>query len=186
MKKILGIVGSPRKKGNTSILVAEILEGAKELGAQVDTIFLDDYKIKECTGCLACWKGKKCPRNDDMLNLYPKIIESDAFVFGTPVYWYGPTALMKAFIDRFVYFNCPENRTKVRGKPCAIAIPFEEEDITTGEFVAQFFEKCFQYLEMPLAGKILAPGAADKGDVLKMPESLDASFNLGKKLAGAQ
>lgn len=51
-----------------------------------------------------------------MNGFYQKIIDSDILVFGTPVYWYAPTAIMKAFIDRFVYFNCPENREKIRGK----------------------------------------------------------------------
>jgi multimeric flavodoxin WrbA len=62
-----------------------------------------------------------------MLAIYPKIIEADVIIFGTPVYWYGPTALMKAFIDRFVYFNCPENRAK-SGK--AANIPFEDDTST--------------------------------------------------------
>ena len=79
-----------------------------------------------------------------MLGIYPKIIESDAIIFGTPVYWYGPTALMKAFIDRFVFFNCPENRTKIKGKKAVIAVPFEEENPDTARPVVEFFENCLR------------------------------------------
>jgi hypothetical protein len=111
-KKVLGVVGSPRKNGNTHILVSRILEGAEKQGAAAETIFLNDLNIRECNGCHACWRGKRCSKKDDMRDIYPKIIESDVIVFGTPVYWYGPTALMKGFMDRFVYFNCPENRKK--------------------------------------------------------------------------
>ena len=100
--KILGVVGSPRRNGNTHLLVSRILEGAGEAGASVDTVFLNDLSIKECDGCHVCWKGKKCSKNDDMLDVYPKIIESDAIIFGTPVYWYGPTALMKAYSTDFM------------------------------------------------------------------------------------
>lgn len=95
MKTILGVVGSPRRKGNTHILVSRILEGAKKEGAATEIIFLNDLTIRECDGCHVCWKGRKCSKKDDMNNIYPKIIQSDVIIFGTPVYWYGPTALMK-------------------------------------------------------------------------------------------
>ncbi|KKM61347.1 hypothetical protein LCGC14_1532650 [marine sediment metagenome] len=81
MKQILGVVGSPRVNGNTHVLVAEILDGAEQGGAKVDIIFLNDLKIKECDGCHTCWKGDQCSKNDDMVNVYPKIIESDVIIF---------------------------------------------------------------------------------------------------------
>ena len=56
-----------------------------------------------------------------MAEVLPRLAESDALIFGTPVYWYGPTALMKAFLDRFVYFNCPQNRPQMRGKGAVLA-----------------------------------------------------------------
>ena len=126
MKHILGVVGSPRTNGNTHVLVKRILESAHETGAQYDIIFLGDHTIRECDGCHACWEGKECSKNDDMNGLYTKIISSDVIVFGTPVYWYGPTALMKGFLDRFVYFNCPENNVKLRGKSALLVVPFED------------------------------------------------------------
>ncbi|MFA5559031.1 MAG: flavodoxin family protein [Methanofastidiosum sp.] len=116
MTKILGIIGSPRINGNTHILVNKVLDGARSQCAETDSIFLSDYTIKECDGCHVCWKGQECAKQDDINGFYQKIIDSDILVFGTPVYWYAPTAIMKAFIDRFVYFNCPENREKIRGK----------------------------------------------------------------------
>ena len=182
-KRVLGVVGSPRKKGNTHILVSRILEGAEAEGAESDILFLGKLKIRECDGCHACWKGKSCNRKDDMNAVYPKIAASDAIVLGTPVYWYGPTALMKAFIDRFVFLNCPENRPQVRGKPSAIAVPYEEEGPETAELVVAFFEKSLEYLEMSLVGKVIVPGVSDKGDVLRKEGSLEAAYELGRKLA---
>ena len=84
-----------------------------------DQVFLNDLHIEECIGCHACWKIGSCVKQDDMNILYQKILESQVIVFGTPVYWYGPTTLMKGFIDRFVYYNCPQNRPKIKGK-CAL------------------------------------------------------------------
>ncbi|UCG58672.1 MAG: flavodoxin family protein [Phycisphaerales bacterium] len=182
MSKILAVVGSPRKDGNTHILVSKIAEGARQRGAGVDELLLGELKIKECDGCHRCWQGKECGKRDDMRHIYPKIGDSDAIIFGTPVYWYGPTGLMKMFLDRFVYFNCPENREKVRGKRAVIAVAFEEESIETAGLIVDMFEKSLAYLEMELAGKVLVPGVSDKGDILQKPERLEEAFELGQGL----
>ena len=183
MTKILGIVGSPRKKGNTDILVDRILEGAKDAGADVEKVHLRGLKIKECDGCYVCWKGKECPKKDDMNDLYPLIEAADVIVFGTPVYWFGPTALLKAFIDRLIYFNCPENRAKIAGKAAVVASPFEDTDMETAATMLAFFEKCFDYLEMKPAGRILVPGVAEKGDILAKSDALEQAYQLGERLA---
>jgi multimeric flavodoxin WrbA len=183
MKRVLGVVGSPRKNGNTDILVSKILEGAEQEGAATDVLYLKDLKIRECDGCHVCWEGKPCSKRDDLIDVYPKLVDSDAIVFGTPVYWYGPTALMKAFIDRFVYFNCPENRARIRGKSAALAAPFEEDDLETASLLVAMFEKCFAYLEMDPVGNVLVPGVSAKGDILKKDHSLQEGLQFGKSLA---
>lgn len=182
MKHILGVIGSPRRKGNTDLLVTKILEAARVEGAAVKSIYLNDLKIKECDGCHLCWKGKPCPKNDDMISLYPEIIASDVIIFGTPVYWYGPTALMKGFIDRFVYFNSPENKRGIKGKAGILVIPFEEEDSETVAPVVSFFEKSLGYLEMNLVDMIIVPGVSLRGDVLKHETALNKATALGRRL----
>ncbi|MHC4559441.1 MAG: flavodoxin family protein [Planctomycetota bacterium] len=182
MKKILAVVGSPRRNGNTHILVSKIAEGARTKAAFVEELFLGDLSITECDGCHVCWKGKECSKNDDMRAVYPKIIQSDVIIFGTPVYWYGPTALMKAFIDRFVYFNCQGNRKKIRGKSAVIAVPFEEENLETARIVVEFFQKCFDYLEVKLIGKIIVPGVSAKGEIRRKAEFLQKAYELGRSL----
>jgi multimeric flavodoxin WrbA len=183
-RKVLGVVGSPRRKGNTDILVSTILDGAREEGADTERLFLGDLHIRECDGCHSCWKGRRCSKKDDMNNVYPKLVESDAIIFGTPVYWYGPTALMKCFIDRFVYFNCPENRAKIRGKAAVLAIPFEEDNPGTADLLIEFFEKSLGYLEMKIRGKIIAPGVSARGQILEKKKVLEKGYRLGKRLAG--
>ena len=196
MAKALGIVGSPRRDGNTHVLVSAILEGAAAGGASAggvetdssetetitDILLLGDLTIREGNGCHACWRGDPCPMNDDMNRLYPRIEESDYLVFGTPVYWYGPSALMKAFIDRFVYFNCPENREKIRGKRAAIAVPFEEKDPETASPVVDFFERCFRYLEVELAARVLVPGVTRRGEVRARADVMDEASRAGRCL----
>jgi multimeric flavodoxin WrbA len=186
MPHILGIQGSPRLRGNTSILLDAVLDGARERGAAVERIDLAGLDIAECDGCLACWKGKECAKRDDMNALYPRIISADVIVFGTPVYWYGPTALLKAFVDRFVYFNCPENRAKVRGMSAATVIPFEETDPETVAPVVTFFEKSLAYLEWSLVGQVIAPGVGKLGEVRERPELLRQARELGARLGGLE
>ena len=183
MQKILGIMGSPRKKGNTHILISKILDGARSEGAEGEILFLGDLTIHECDGCHRCWKGKECNKNDDMNKIYPKIMASAGIIFGTPVYWYGPTALIKGFLDRFVYFNCPENRKMIKGKPAVLAVPCEEADPAAADLVKAMFEKSLRYLEMDLIGSIIVPGVTKKGEIIKKQGPLEEAYNLGIKLA---
>jgi multimeric flavodoxin WrbA len=183
MKKVLGIIGSPRKQGNTHLLVSRILEGARDAGAETEILFLGDLTIRECDGCHACWKGNPCNKKDDMCGIYPKIAASDVLVFGTPVYWYGPTALMKGFIDRFVYFNSPAHRGQIRGKSAVLAVPFEEESFETVAPVKTFFEKSLSFLEMNLLGSVIVPGMGNKGQIRERPDRLEEAYELGRKSA---
>ena len=182
MSKVLGVVGSPRKNGNTDVLVTKILEGVQLTNGETEKILLNELLIRECDGCHICWRNKPCNKNDDMNHLYDKIIKSDVILFGTPVYWYGPTALMKIFIDRFVYFNCPEHRSKIKGKKAVLVIPYEEQNLETVEPVLTFFEKSLQYLEIKIIGKIIVPGVTKKGEVLRKIKTIDSCIHLGKHL----
>jgi multimeric flavodoxin WrbA len=150
----------------------------------VETIHLGGLHIRECDGCHACWRGRPCSKDDDMRALYPKIAAGDTIVFGTPVYWFGPTALMKAFIDRFVYFNCEANRPLVRGKRAAVAVVLEEDRQETWRPVVEFFEKSLAYLEMNLAETIVVPGVGEKGAIRQQPQRLAEAYHLGARLAG--
>ncbi len=186
MENILAVIGSPRKGGNTDILVGKIAAGAQAGGARVETVRLGELHIRECDGCHACWRGRPCSKDDDMRALYPKIAASDTIVFGTPVYWFGPTALMKAFIDRFVYFNCEANRPMVRGKRAAVAVVLEEDREETWRPVLEFFEKSLAYLEMEPGETIVVPGVGEKGAIRQQPQRLEEAYHLGTRLAGAQ
>ena len=182
MSRVLGIVGSPRREGNTDLLVSEVLRAVRESGHIAEHLFLRDLDIKECDGCHSCWEGIECPKQDDMLKLYPKIIESDILVLGTPVYWYGPTALMKLFVDRLVYFNCPVNREAVRGKLAVVVAPFEDTDDKTASLLVQFFEMSFQYLEMTLVEALLVPGVTRRGEVKDNAQYMRKAYELGTRI----
>jgi len=99
--KVIGIVCSPRKKGNTEILISRALEGAMEAGAEeTEIILLSGKHINPCDACDSCKKTGECHIDDDMQAIYPKLLEADGIIIGTPVYFWGVTAQAKALIDR--------------------------------------------------------------------------------------
>jgi len=109
--KILVIIGSGRKKGNTSTIASILLKRINELAIaedkqlQVDKLFLVDYELKHCLGCRTCMdRGEeKCPLKDDLTKIKAKIDEADAVIFGSPVYIDNVSSMMKALIDRLAY-----------------------------------------------------------------------------------
>jgi multimeric flavodoxin WrbA len=179
-RNILGIVGSPRRNGNTDILVNKILEGARSASAVTDIIHLDEMEIMQCDGCHRCWGEGNCRWKDDMLSIYEKIAGCDVLVLGTPIYWFGPSAMMKACLDRFVYFNSPHTRPMVKGKVVILAIPFEDTDLGTADPLVAMFERSLEYLEMDLFAMLLVPGVTRRGEVKERQEQMDLAFEVGR------
>lgn len=98
--KIVGVISSPNFNGNTASLVREALNGAKEEGASVTEIFLADYKIEFCKGCLICNVKGECPIPDNFEEVRKLIYEADGIVLGSPTYALEYNALMKCFFER--------------------------------------------------------------------------------------
>ena len=104
--KVLGIVGSPRKEGNTEIMIEEVLASAREESAETDIFLVAGKTINGCDGCGSCFQTGGCKIKDDMQSLYKKMEWADAIAFGSPVYFNYVTAQAKAVIDRtFCYLG---------------------------------------------------------------------------------
>ena len=102
---VLAFSGSPRRKGNSSILLEEMLRGAKESGAEIEEIIAEDVNIKYCKGCLRCNLLKRCAiQGDDWPELSRKILDADVLIFASPIYFHHLTAPLKKIIDRFRSF----------------------------------------------------------------------------------
>ncbi len=114
--KVLGICCSPRKHGNTEILVRAALASAQKAGAETELVTLSGKTISPCDACNSCIKTGKCHIKDDMQDIYPKLLEADGIIFGTPVYYWSVTAQAKALIDRtFVFDTGSRLKNKVAG-----------------------------------------------------------------------
>ncbi|WP_298023010.1 flavodoxin family protein [uncultured Dysosmobacter sp.] len=99
-KNVLIITASLRPNSNSDALATSFAQGAKEAGNNLETVSLKGKSIGFCVGCLACQKTQKCVIRDDAATLAEKVKNADAVVFATPVYYYGPSGLLKAFLDR--------------------------------------------------------------------------------------
>jgi multimeric flavodoxin WrbA len=176
--KVLGLVGSPRKNSNTDLLVDEILKAASENGHETEKVYLYSLNIEACVDCKACKKGNyQCALKDDMPKLYPKLEEAEAIVFGTPLYWYGPSAKMKLLLDRLRPFIASK---KLRGKKAVLVVP-SEEGADACNFTVGMFNLSFRYLEIDLVN-VLLPKASERGEVKAQPQVLKEAQTIGKHL----
>ncbi len=183
--RVLGLVGSARRNGNTEILVDEILHGAADAGAVVEKVLLSKQKIAPCTGCEACQETGECVFKDDMPGLWTKMQENDAWVLGTPVYWWGPTAQMKLYVDRwYSKIFLPQDRAVFRDRRVILAIPLGDADPAVARHTVGMFTDALSYLRANLFATILAPGVNDKGQVREYPHLLEQAREAGRKAVG--
>jgi multimeric flavodoxin WrbA len=103
-KKIMVLIGSPRKNGNTGTVAGWFAEGAKSAGAEVEMIAISQLKSKfgGCIACMGCQKSDKyeCQVKDDVQPVLARMPKADAVVFATPTYFFGPSAQTKSVMDR--------------------------------------------------------------------------------------
>ena len=116
---VLGIVGSPRRGGNTEVLMEEALAAARKAGAETEIVLVADKKISGCDGCASCFKTGVCRIKDDMQAIYQQMEIADAIILGSPVYFGSVTAQMKAVIDRTYLFI---GDSRLKGKVAALVL----------------------------------------------------------------
>ena len=186
--KVLGIAGSPRRGGNTDLLLAEVLKGAAGKGAGVKTVVLNDLKITPCQHCDACLKEGNCRIKDDMQQIYADLEQADRIVLASPVQFTSVTAQMKGMIDRC---QCLWARKYVLKIP-----PLPPDRERKGLFIsvgARKIEDLFQpalvmvktlftTLDITCAGALLFSGVDEKGAITRHPDALQQAFLAGQKL----
>jgi len=171
--KILALMGSPRKQGNTDLLINEIQAGAEGAGHQYEQLNLYDLDISPCTDCRDCSTGP-CSIDDDMQDIYPKIEGADVIIFGTPLYWYGPSGPMKLLIDRLLPYG---ESGKLKGKKAVLVIP-SAEGPTACEAAVRMFQLSFNYLGIDIIHTLL-PTAYEKGEIDRDTQTLEQARRIG-------
>jgi multimeric flavodoxin WrbA len=187
--KILAVNGSPRRGGNTDLLLGELVRGAREAGAEVEVIFLRELKMSPCLEIYACKDTGECPIQDDMRPLYPKLTEADALVVASPIFFYGVTAHLKAFIDRcqamwarkyILKQTLAPGKTERRGVFLAIG---GSKGSRIFEGVLLTMKYFFDALDIVFYKSLLYRSVDAKGQILDHPTALPEAYALGKELA---
>ena len=186
---MIGIYGSPRKKGNSDLLLDSALRGAQEQGADVKKVYARDLEISGCRGCDGCEKTGKCVVQDDMQDIYPLLDDAGVIILSSPIFFYGLTSQIKALIDRGQAMwwrgklgkDGKDKRNNHRGRGYLIAVGATRgENLFEGaQLTARYF---FDALDMSYEGGLFFRGMESMGAAEKNPETLHKAFDFGKKV----
>jgi len=189
--KILAISTSPRAGGNTDLLIDRIVGAAAQAGADVEKLSTRELTISPCRECGSCAKTGACVIDDDMQQVYPKLLDADRIVFATPVYFLGPCAQAKALIDR-----CQALWSKkfVLGRPILCrSFPLRRLGylVSVGgtrgrkvfECVQRTLRNVFKVLEVKYDGDLLYRQIDHKAAILDHPTAMEDAEQLGRKIA---
>jgi multimeric flavodoxin WrbA len=187
--KVLGLYGSPRRGGNTELLLEEALKGAEKEGAEVERIYLSDFTITPCKECHGCDNTGNCVILDDMEKIYPKLLEADVLILASPIFFYGVTAWAKALIDRSQALwarkylikdpTLGKEGKKRKGFFISVGATKGQKVFEGAILTVKYF---FDVLNAEYVGELLYRGVEAKGDILKHPEALQQAFEAGRKL----
>lgn len=181
MIRVLGVSGSPRRDGNTVLLLKEALEAAAEEGVETELITLAGKDIRPCDECRSCRTTKECHIDDDMGPIFDKMVRADGIILATPVFFGSATPETKILIDRAGFLAGSKGRVfenKVGG-PMVVARR-AGQNFTFAQLMYFFF----------ITGMII-PGTTywtvavgrEKGEVLEDEEGVRTARNFGKKVA---
>ena len=185
-KHVVVLLGSPRKKGNSAALAKKIIYGVESAGGKVETVYLNGLNIKPCQGCYACKKKNSpgCAVDDDMQSLYPKLVESDAWVIASPVYWFNMSAQTKIFMDRcFALWNEDPEMNRLFKKRIAIAMSYGDSDPFNSGCVnaLRSFQDAYRYAGARIVGMVYG-SAGEPGEIASNAELMDQAEEIGRKL----
>jgi multimeric flavodoxin WrbA len=175
--KVLGITCSPRKGGNTEILVKEALTGAREAGADVELLRIREMDLAPCDGCMTCHQSGECGIKDDMQHIYEKILAADGIIIGSPVYFWSISSQAKALMDRTYALRYPHHklRNKVGG---ALVATGRRGSVNALSAINNFFLGH----DMVVAGLGISGYGTNKGEVKQDKRAMEGAKSLGKQI----
>jgi multimeric flavodoxin WrbA len=183
--KVLGIMGSPRIKGNSDLLLDEALKGAQSRGAEVEKIVVDKLNISPCKEYYGCLKDGNCVIRDDMDDLYPKILDADVIIVASPMFFYTVSAQLMLLISRcqalwarkYVLKNLDIPPKK--GAFIAVGATKGEKLFDGPKLTIKYF---FQAINADYTEELLVRGVDKRGEIKDHPTALADAFELGKRL----
>jgi multimeric flavodoxin WrbA len=182
MKKVVAFIGSPRKRGNTSDVVNQVLKGAADQGAETKVYYLNDMNIRGCQSCLYCRKNEGCPTKDDMEEVYEELKTADAVVIGSPIYIHQVSAQTKLLLDRLYPLTDSDHKPRYGNKKLLFVY-------SQAAPLAVFFSQYYRYMRNSLkamgliyTGDIVATGSIEPGRAANKSKFMYKVYNKGKAL----
>lgn len=178
MSRIVVLVGSTRKGGNTHLLAQAFTEGA-EKNNTLDIVSVADYKVNPCIGCNSCFtrEENQCFQKDDMTKIYEKLRSADMIVIASPVYFYGISAQLKAIIDRL---HTPV-RNEFPVKKLALLLVGAATLPELFDAIKLQYQLVLDFFHLEDAGMVLVRGVKDIGDI-KQTNALEEAYKLGASI----
>ncbi len=186
---VLALTASPRRQGNSELLLGSFLKGVQSEGLETETIRLNDLTFRPCQACDRCAPTGKCVVQDDMQTLYPKIISCSALILTTPIYFGSLSAQLKMFIDRFqCWWHAKYNLDKPFIKPeekrpayfiCVGALKKKDYSESAKNIVSVYCH----IVNLNLKGSLCFRGYDEPGSIAQAPEHLERAFQEGAAFA---
>lgn len=187
--KILVLLGSPRKKGNSSTVAGRLAAKAVTLGAETEIIYLNALSYRGCQACYACKNGsEKCVIEDDLSPVLEKVRDADAIVLASPVYYGDVTAQMKGFIDRTFcylkpeYYARPDCSRLEPGKGFAMILIQGHPDEESFADIFNRYDFFFKWYGCRPGKLLRGTGISEKSDVTKREYLMDGADMLAERL----
>ena len=192
MANILAIYGSPRRRGNTSLLLQKAVQGAREAGDEVDEVILRNLKMSPCLEIYGCKETGRCVIQDDFQRLYDQILLCDGLMLASPIFFYAVSAHTKVLMDRcqslWVKRNWLEKGSREKREPKRKAL-FISVGATKGKKLFDGVLLSVRYfldaIDVGLWQALLYRGLDFEGDILKHPEYLEEAYQAGKRVSMA-
>jgi len=187
--KIVCLLGSPRENGNSATVAARLMDKAQELGAEVETIYLNGLDYRGCQACYACKNGaEECVMQDDLTPVLKKVRDADALVLASPVYYGDVSAQLKTFIDRTFcylkpkYYDRPDCSRLEPGKGLAMILIQGAVDESRFDDVFPRYNGFFQWYGYRPGELIRGIGISELSNVTKRDYLMDGAWAVAEKL----
>ncbi|RJQ39395.1 MAG: flavodoxin family protein [Nitrospiraceae bacterium] len=186
--KVIAFLGSPRKDGNTELLLKEAVRGIEASGSAVQVFNLNLMRISPCQDCGGCDEAGKCIVEDEMSLIYNAIRTADRIILASPVFFFGLTAQAKIMIDRCQAFWCEKYLLKKpisegefgrKGLLLLVGGMEKEDGIKCSEATAKAF---FRTISVPEHKTLSFLGVDSKGAILNHPTAIKDAYAAGKEL----
>lgn len=182
MKKVVAFMGSPRKNGNTSSIIREVVRGAAEAGAETKVYTLNDMNIKPCQSCFYCRGVEDCSIKDDMQTVYNDFRDADAIAIGSPIYFGQVTAQTKLLMDRLFPVIDATLKPRFGNKKGVLVYSQGQNDTDMFKQYLDYNTNLIGFLGLNIIDTILSFGANDIKTAISNEQLMAKAFKTGKAL----